>query len=134
MALLHGEAPRSRQAREELAVADRRAVILSGLGLVLTLAAIVGLPGPDRWFMGLAPALGIVSFGAALIGVYMERFRGGWARLLLTLGATALAASGIAWLGDASAARAVVAYLFPAALFFAAAAALHAPRLRQRPT
>jgi hypothetical protein len=134
MALLQSRPPRTARVRKELDTADRRATLLSGLGLCLTLAAIAGLPGPDPWFMGLAPALGIVSFFAALLGVYMERFRGGWARLLLTLGAAALIAIGIAYLGSASAVRVVLAYLAPAALFLAGAAALHAPRLRERAT
>ena len=134
MALLEGEVPRSGKLRRELGVADRRATLLAGLALCLTLGAIVGLPGPDAWFMGLAPALGILSFGAALLGVFMERFRGGWARVLLSLGAIGLAAIGIGWLHNASVARVVIAYLVPAALFFAAAGALHAPRLRARAT
>src|SRR5207237_1168718 len=83
--------------------------------------AIAWWPGPDPWFMGLAPALGLLGCGAALLGVFMERFRGGWARLLLSVIAAALAIAGLAYLHDASAARAIVAYLAPAALLFAAA-------------
>ena len=64
----------------------------------------------------------------------VRRFRGGWARLVLSLGAVALGAAGIAWLHSASAARVIVAYLAPAALLFAAAGALHAPRARERAT
>ncbi|MGZ6123826.1 MAG: hypothetical protein ACXWLR_02645 [Myxococcales bacterium] len=134
MALLDGEVPRSGTVREELAAADRRATLLAGLALCLTLGAIVGLPGPDNWFMGLAPAIGILGCGAALLGVFMERFRGGWARLFLSLAAVALAAAGIGWLHSASMVRVIIAYLAPAALFFAAAGALHAPRVRQRAT
>jgi hypothetical protein len=134
MALLEGEVPRSGKVRAEFEVADERATWLSGLALCLTLAAIVGLPGPDDWFMGLAPAIGILGCGAALPGVFMERFRGGWARLFLSLAAVALAAAGISWLHSASVVRAIVAYLAPAALFFAAAGALHAPRVRARAT
>ncbi len=115
-------------------VADRRATLLAAIALCLTLGAIVGLPGPNAWFMGLAPALGIVSFAAALLGVFLERFRGGWARLILSLGAIGLAVIGIAWLRNASVVRVVIAYLVPAALFFAAAGALQAPRLRARAT
>jgi hypothetical protein len=132
MALLEGEAPRSGKERSELRVADRRATLLAGLALCLTLGAIVGLPGPDAWFMGLAPAIGIVSCVEALLGVYMERFRGGWARLFLSLGAVALAAAGIAWLHSASAVRVIIAYFAPAALLFAAAGARQAPRARER--
>lgn len=120
--------------RKGLDVADRRATLLAGVALCLTVGAIVGLPGPDVWFMGLAPAIGIVSCGVALLGVFMERFRGGWARLLLSLGAVALAAAGIAWLHSASVARVIVAYLAPAALLFAAAGALQAPRVCERAT
>jgi peptidoglycan/LPS O-acetylase OafA/YrhL len=134
MSLLEGEVPPSGKVRKELNVADRRATALAGLGLCLTLAAIAGLPGPDAWFMGLAPALGILSCGAALLGVFLERFRGGWARLFLTLGAVALAAAGIGWLHSANPLRVIAAYLAPAALFFAAAGALHGPRLRARAT
>jgi hypothetical protein len=134
MALLEGEAPPGGKARSELSMADRRATMLAGIALCLTLGAILGLPGPDAWFMGLAPALGIVSCCAALLGVFMERFRGGWARMFLSLGAVALGAAGIAWLHSASAVRVVIAYFAPAALFFAAAGALHAPRARERAT
>lgn len=134
MGLIEGEVPRSGKVRSDLSAADRRATLLAGIALCLTLGAIVGLPGPDVWFMGLAPAVGIVSCGAALLGVFMERFRGGWARLLLSLGAVALGAAGIAWLHSASAFRVVIAYFAPAALLFAAAGALHAPRVRQRAT
>lgn len=134
MALLQGEVPRSGKVRRQLEAADLRATVLAGVGLCLTLGAIVGLPGPDVWFMGLAPALGILSFFAALVGVFMERFRGGWARLLLALGAVGLAVIGILYLRSADAVRAIIAYLLPAALFFAAAGALHAPRMRERAT
>ncbi|MGZ6123995.1 MAG: hypothetical protein ACXWLR_03490 [Myxococcales bacterium] len=134
MALLEGDVPRSGKVRAELAVADRRATMLAGLALCLTLAAIVGLPGPDNWFMGLAPAIAILGCGAAVFGVFMERFRGGWARLFLSLAAVALAAAGIAWLHSASVVRVILGYLAPAALFFAAAGALHAPRARERAT
>ena len=130
MALLQGEVPRSGKERHELSLADRRATWLSGIALCLTLAAIAGLPGPNAWFMGLAPSLGIVSFFAALLGMFCERFRGGWARLLLSLGAVALAIAGVAYLGSASVARVILAYFAPAALFLAAAGALHAPRMR----
>ncbi|HTO96261.1 MAG TPA: hypothetical protein VMK66_04375 [Myxococcales bacterium] len=133
MSLLEGEVPPSGEVKA-LNMADRRATVLAALGLCLTLAAIVGLPGPDVWFMGLAPAVGLLSCGAALLGVFMERFRGGWARLLLSLGAVALAAAGIAWLHSANPVRVIVGYLAPAALFFAAAGALHGPRLRARAT
>jgi hypothetical protein len=134
MALLEGDVPPNGKVRADLSVADRRATMLAGLGFCLTLGAIVGLPGPDAWFMGMAPAIAIVSCGAALLGVFMERFRGGWARLFLSLGAVALGAAGIAWMHSASAARVVIAYFAPAALFFAAAGALHTPRLRDRAT
>lgn len=134
MALLEGEVPRSGKVRRELDAADRRATLLAGIALCLTPGAIVGLPGPNPWFMGLAPALGILSFCSALLGVYMERFRGGWARLLLSLGAIGLAVIGIVYLRSASVARVIIAYLVPAALFFAAAGALQAPRLRARAT
>ena len=134
MSLLEGEVPRSGEVRRKLTAADKRATLLAGLALCLTLGAIVGLPGPDVWFMGFAPAIGILSFCAALLGVFMERFRGGWARLLLSLGAIGLLAAGIGWLPTASALRVIIGYLAPAALFFAAAGALQAPRLRERAT
>ena len=134
MALLEEQPPRDPATREKLGAADRRAAILAGAGACLTLAAIVGLPGPDPWFMGLAPALGLLGCGAALLGMFMERFRGGWARLLLSVIAAALAIAGLAYLRNASAARAIVAYLAPAALLFAAAGVLHAPRIRARAT
>ena len=134
MALLEGETPRNPAVREELSGADRRAAIVAGAGACLTLAAIVGLPGPDAWFMGLAPALGLLGCGAALLGMFMERFRGGWARLLLSAVAAALAISGLAYLRSASATRVILAYLVPAVLLFSAAGVLHAPRIRARAT
>jgi hypothetical protein len=120
--------------RDELGAADRNASWSVGLGLCLTLAAILGLPGPDAWFMGLAPTIGILGGGAAPLGLFMERFRGGWARVLLSLAAVALGIAGAAWLKSASLARVTLAYFVPAALFLAAAATLHAPRLRERAT
>ncbi len=134
MALLEGEAPRNGKVRSELSMADRRATMLAAVALCLTLGAIIGLPGPDAWFMGMAPAIGILSCGAALLGVFMERFRGGWARLFLSLGAVALGAAGIGWMHSASAARVVIAYFAPAALLFAAAGALQAARARKTVT
>ena len=132
MALLEERTPHDRALRAGLSAADRRATLLAGLGWCLTLAAILGLPGPDRWFMGLAPAIAIVCAGAALIGIFMQRFRGGFARLLLGAGGVALAGIGIAYLRSASIVRVIVAYFIPAILLWSAAGALAAPWMRQR--
>ena len=134
MALLEGRPPATVQERAERSVADRRASWMAGAGACLTLAAILGLPGPSAWFMGFAPVFGLLACGAALIGSYMERYRDGWARVLLTAASIALIAGGIYWARSASGVRVVLAYFAPAALFLAAAGALHGPRLRERAT
>jgi hypothetical protein len=134
MALLEGTPAPTARARAERSVADRRATWIAGLAACLTLAAILGLPGPSAWFMGFAPVVGLLACGAALIGAYMERFRAGWTRVLLTASSIALIAGGIWWVRSASGVRVVVAYFAPAALFLVAAGALHAPRLRERAT
>jgi len=134
MSLLEQRAPASHLQRREQSGADKRATVLVAIGFALTLAAILGLPGPDSWFMGAAPAIAILSGFPALLGLIMERFRGGFARMLLLAGAAALAAFGATYLGRADGVRVVVAYFIPAALFAGAALTLAAPRMRAKAT
>lgn len=134
MSSLLQPAPGTRIPRRAQAGADKRATLLVVVAFALTIAAIVGLPGPSSWFRGAAPGVAIVCGVPALIGMVMERFRGGYARLLLCAGAAALVAFGASYMGRAETARIVIAYFIPAALFLLAAATLAAPRMRANAT
>lgn len=134
MGYLEEKAPAGGIQRREQGSADKGATLVVALGFALTFAAIVGLPGPDLWFMGAAPALAIACGLPALLSVLMEKFRGGVSRALLILGAAALASVGVIYLGKADIARVVLAYFIPSALFAGAAMILAAPRLRARAT
>jgi hypothetical protein len=127
MNLLEGKTPRDPGLRARLDAADRRATLLAGLGWILTLSAILGLPG-DFWFMGLAPAAGIVTAAAALFGIFFQPYRAGFARALLVLGASFLVVSGLFYLRGDQPVRAVLAYVVPGLLFAGAAFVLAAPR------
>ena len=122
--------PRSAAVRTQMAEADRYATLIAGAGWIFTLATLLGLPGPDAWFMFLAPAIGTLAAGGALTGVFMQRYRGGFGRTLLAAGAAALVAVGVFYLGRASIPRAIAGYFVPAAMFVAAAAILRMPRAR----
>lgn len=134
MSLLEESAPPSELQRREQVGADKRATLLAAAGFAFTLASILGMPGPDFFFMGAAPAIAILSGFPALLGVMVEKSRGGFARALLLLGTAALAVVGARYLGRAGTWRVVLAYFVPAALFAGAALILAAPRFRSRAT
>lgn len=127
MGLLQERAPASAALRAQQGTADRRATLLAALGFCFTLAAILGLPG-NPVFMGAAPCIALGFGFVALMGIRMERFRGGFARVLLAAGALAFLAFGVAYAGRVSTGRVLLAYFVPAALFLLAAITLAAPR------
>jgi hypothetical protein len=130
MALIESRTPRNPAIRDQLSAADKHATLLAGLGWILTLGAILGLPGPDAWFMGLATAVATVAVFPALLGIFMQQYRAGWARLFLVAGAAALALIGAGYVTSASTARVIVAYFLPGALLLTAAGVLSAARAR----
>ncbi|HWE23492.1 MAG TPA: hypothetical protein VG496_06075 [Myxococcales bacterium] len=134
MALLEERPPSSPVVRREQAAADKAAVIIVAAAWCLTLASILGLPGPDFVYMGAAPAIVIVATFPALMGIFLQRYRGGFARLGLLVGVGALVAVGGLYAGKASASRTVFAYFLPAALLLVSATLLAAPRLGQKAT
>jgi hypothetical protein len=134
MALLENPARISPEQRSEQNIADKRATLLAGLGWILTLGSLLGLPGPDFVFMGAAPALALISVFPALMGMYLQRYRGGFARLFLLAGAVALAVVGAFYLGRADGMRIGIAYFLPALLLAGAALVLAAPRADGRAT
>lgn len=132
MSLLQEPAPGTGLQRRQQSSADKRATVFVAVGFALTLGAVLGLPGPSLWFMGLAPVIAIATGFPALLAVLVERHRGGMGRLLLGVGAVALAAVGVYYLRSADGTRVVLGYLLPAALFAGAALTLAAPRLRAK--
>jgi hypothetical protein len=134
MALLEERAPRSPVQRREQAAADKTAAIVVAVAWCLTLVSILGLPGPDFLYMGAAPAIVIVATFPALMGIFLQRDRGGFARLFLLVGAAALVVVGAIYAGKASVARTIFAYFLPSTLLLVAAALLTAPRLEQKAT
>jgi hypothetical protein len=128
MALLENPERISPSQRGAQNTADKWAMVLAAIGWVLTLGSLLGLPGPDFVFMGAAPALAIVSVFPALMGLFVQRYRGGFARAFLAAGALALALVGLFYFGRASHARVMVAYFAPAVLLAGAALVLAAPR------
>jgi len=127
----HGTPRRKRAAlRREQTAADKRAAIVVAIGFALTFVALIGLPGPDAIFMGAAPVIAVVCAFPALMSMWMERYRGGFARVLLLIGAAALAGGGFTYADRASMAHVLLAYFIPAVLFAAAATSLARPRMR----
>jgi hypothetical protein len=131
MSLLEERGPRSLAARRDLSAADRRAAWLAATGWALTIVSLLGLPGPDGYFMAAAPLLGTASVFPALMAMWMQRFRGGFSRLFLFGGAAALFALGAAYVGKASAGRILLACFLPSVVLFLAAMTLSAARARQ---
>jgi hypothetical protein len=132
MTLVDERGPRSSEEKSARSQADKRSAVLACVGWCFTLACILGLPGPDLFYMGAAPAIGAALVFPALLAMQLQRFRGGISRLLLVLAAVLVAGVGAAYLGRVGFARVLLGNFLPAVLFFAAAAALQAPRLRER--
>lgn len=132
MTLVDERGPKSNEEKHARGQADKRSALLACVGWCFTLACILGLPGPDLFYMGAAPAIGAALVFPALLAMQMQRFRGGISRLLLVLAAAAVAGVGAAYLGRVSFARVLLGNFIPAILFVGAAVALQAPRLRER--
>lgn len=107
-------------------------MVLAAVGWALTVVSLLGFPGPDYFYMGAGPAIGSVCVFAALLAMWLQPFRGGIGRTLLLLAAFAVAAVGVLYAHAVGLGRVLLGNFVPAALFFAAAAALQAPRVRER--
>ena len=107
-------------------------MLLAGAALSLTLATVVGDPGPDAFFEIAPGLLGFALVANALIGMGMERYRSGFARTLLTASALGFAGIGFAYAGLGEAWRIVVGCFAPSLLCIAGAVLLGEERRLER--
>ena len=107
---------------------DARAGVLAAAAIFCTAGSLFqgssqGRPDNPVGFIWVAPLTGALFF-VALIAMFTERERHGFARILLATGSAVLAVSGFYFMREVSAARLAVCYWLPAILAISGALAL----------